>query len=92
MNSGFTFFLKGKDYFVPSALVKRTKKLAQRIIIALGYPETETNIEWMFQHIERCDMEQTAYGCRLCGDRYGNNFTLCVPSGDQSFVVMEVYK
>jgi len=45
----------------------------------------------MFDHIQKCDKEQTSYGLRICGDRYGNKFTLCIPYGErEDYIEMEV--
>ncbi len=89
MTSGFSFYLYGKDYFVPSNLVNRTKGLAKKIISKLADPEL--SIDWIFNHIQKCDMEKTAWGFCICGDRYGNKFTLCIPDGErEDFIIMEV--
>ena len=89
--SGFTFCIRGRDYFVPSQLVKRTKTFSKKILTKLSYPLTEANVNWMFDHIQKCDKEQTSYGLRICGDRYGNKFTLCIPYGErEDYIEMEV--
>ena len=88
---GFTFCIRGRDYFVPSNLVKRSKKLTRTILKKLNYPCTDANVNWMFEHLEKCDKENTSYGFRLCGDRYGNRFTLCIPFGErEDYIELEV--
>lgn len=88
---GFTFCIRGRDYFVPSTLVKRTKAFSKKVLTKLNYPLTEGNVNWMFNHIQKCDKENTSYGFKLCGDRYGNRFTLCVPAGErEDYVELEV--
>jgi hypothetical protein len=90
MNKGFTFCIQGRDYFVPTKLVKRTKTAARKILCKLAYPTVTENIDWLFSHMQLCDMEITSYGYRLCGDHYGNKFTLYVPSGErEDFIIME---
>lgn len=88
---GFTFCLHGRDYFIPSNLVKRTDGLAKKILKKLGYYQNEQNIAWMKSHLQRCDMTEEKYGLKLCGDRYGNRFTLYIPNNErEDFIELEV--
>ena len=90
MVSGFAFSLYGRDYFVPSNLVIKTKTIAKKIIAK--FPKTEEiKTEWIFENMQKCDMEKTSTGYYICGNRYGNHFTLCIPIGErEDFVIMEV--
>ena len=75
---GFTFFLRGKDYFVETSQVKRTKTLARKILPEIGASITEGNIDCLLNmmkpaicEIKTCntDRKENRYY-----DIYGENF------------------
>lgn len=87
---GFTFCIRGRDYFVPTKLVKRTKTAAKKILDQLAYPTVTENIEWIFNHMQMCDYEEASYGYKLNGNKYGNYFTLCIPFGErEDFIILK---
>lgn len=89
--SGFTFCVRGRDYFIPSNLVKRSKKLARKICKKICVNQSEKNIQWIYDHMQKCDKEETTFGYKICGDRYGNRFTLYIPYNErEDYIELEV--
>ena len=77
---GFKICIEGRDYFVPTKLVQKTKKAAKKIINQFACPVVTE--EWIYNHMEMCDYEVTPLGYNLCGQKYGNPFTLLLPLGE----------
>ena len=76
--NGFTFFLRGKDYFIETKQVNKTKKLASKILSMIGANLTDANMEYLIKIMQRANCE-----IRTCNtDRlekryyeiYGDNF------------------
>lgn len=57
MMNGFTFFLRGKDYFVETKQVYKTKKLAERILPLIGCSVTENNIGGLLYRMQKANCE-----------------------------------
>ena len=66
----FTFFNRGKDYFVVTSRTKKTKKLAEKILPMIGASVTEGNIEYLLWKMEKAVCE-----IRTCNtDRKENRY------------------
>lgn len=52
---GFTFYLNGKDYFIKTAQVKKTEKLAEKILPLVGLSKTEANIKNMLFRLKKAE-------------------------------------
>ena len=56
---GFTFYLHGKDYFVETKQVNKTKKLAEKILPLIGASVTDGNIEALLYRMRKAT-------CKIC--------------------------
>lgn len=54
---GFTFFLRGKDYFVETSQVNKTANLAKKVLPLIGCSITDGNIKAILYRMERAKCE-----------------------------------
>lgn len=75
MMYGFTFYAKGKDYFVETDYKNRTERLAVKILQAMGEPTHLQNINAMLYCLRKavCEIKTMSNG-RQYYEIYGENF------------------
>jgi hypothetical protein len=54
---GFTFYLRGKDYFITTTQTKKTTKLASTILPLIGCSVTEGNIQALLFKMSKATCE-----------------------------------
>lgn len=57
--NGFTFYLHGKDYFVETSQINKTKKLVEKILQLVGVNITSRNIECILLKMRKAT-------CKIC--------------------------
>ena len=92
--SGFHFFLNGKDYFVETSRIKKTKILARKILPLIGAKDTEGNAEYLLYLMRKatCEIKKSACSERGYYEISGENFGGCgswVDDGETIILVLE---
>lgn len=87
--NGFTFFLHGKDYFVESSRVKKTRKLAENILPKINAPITDGNIDYLLYAMRKakCEIKSLSDG-RKFYDIHGDNFGGCGSFVDDGLTII----
>lgn len=69
---GFTFFLRGKDYFVETPQVKKTANLAKKVLPLIGCSITDGNIKAILYRMARakCEIHTCQNATRECKQYY----------------------
>ena len=94
--NGFHFFLNGKDYFVETSRIKKTKTLARKILPLIGAKDTEGNAEYLLYLMRKATCEIRTCNTDRKENRYyeisGENFGGCgswVDDGETIILVLE---
>ena len=82
MMYGFHFYLRGKDYFVETSQVKKTAKLAEKILPMISCGVTEGNIQALLYKMNKATCEIRTYPNvdrkeKRCYEIAGENFGGC---------------
>ena len=57
--NGFTFYLHGKDYFIETKQVNKTRKLVEKILPFIGASITDGNIDCLLHKMRKAT-------CKIC--------------------------
>ena len=75
---GFTFYLRGKDYFVVTSYVNKTKNLARKILPEIGASITDGNVDYLLYLMQKAKCEIKTCNTDRKENRYydisGENF------------------
>ena len=88
METGFTFWMGGRDYFYPATAKSRTIQLAKTILQAAGFPPTDGNARYIRDRMRPAVLETKMVKGNPWYVITGSNFGIMSPANEVEVIAV----